>query len=146
MVRNSNQPLCKLMMARVDHAYAPLSLGEWINLHTPADYRKPFKTFSVEVRIDFSFWIFARSPNFKTKFRCFVCSLQFVQGYLKLEKQTGTFYTLGPLLLIWFQLKSQHGYIITSIIKSGIKLLIHSQTSTFPPTPYWTCDYLSVLG
>ena len=33
----------------------------------------------------------------------------------------------GPLLLTWF---NQHGWLITSIMKCGMKLLSHSQTST----------------
>ena len=49
------------------------------------------------------------------------------------------------------QLQSQHGQVITSIIKYGIKLRIHFQISTvaplkFHPELYWVCDYLSMLG
>ena len=53
---------------------------------------------------------------------------------------------------LWFQ----HEKVITSLIKCGMKLLIHFQTSTvaslkfgnvyiFPPILYWTCKYLSML-
>ena len=47
------------------------------------------------------------------------------------------------------------GWIIASIIKCGVKLLIHSQTSTVPlkygtkyfhHTLYWAHDYIFVLG
>ena len=63
---------------------------------------------------------------------------------------------LGPLLLTWITFGSQHGKVITSIIKYGMKLRIHFQTSTvaplkfgnvyiFHPKLYWTCNYLSML-
>ena len=47
----------------------------------------------------------------------------------------------------------QHGKLIISIIWCGMKLFIHSQSSTielmnkwFHPTLCWACDYLSMLG
>ena len=51
-------------------------------------------------------------------------------------------------------IKSQHGYVITSIIKYGVRLFIHSRIQLwslgmdkwFRPPIYRACDYLPILG
>ena len=72
--------------------------------------------------------------------------------------------TLKPMAMTSTSVKPQlnttrqgtHGKIITSIIKYGMNLLIHTHTLTVAllkfgngkliyPTVYWACDYLSML-
>ena len=92
--------------------------------------------------------------------KIFVHSLQVFSAYIPYILIAGCLYLFSKLWapftnMEWFW--SQHGYVITSILKCETKLLIHSQTSTVQPltfengklfhtTRYWACDYWSMLG
>ena len=79
---------------------------------------------------------------------------QAVENFLRVRQVTSegtSSHNRGPFY--WHRL-SRHGYVITSIKKGELKLLIHSQTSTTVPLKfgngstihislYWVCDYLS---
>ena len=84
--------------------------------------------------------------------------IRFWYKVIKLLQSTHTKH-LGPLLLAWidFNPSTEHGYVITSLIKCCMKLLIHPQlqqcnhwswgmNKLFHLTFYNGCDYLSMLG
>ena len=52
-------------------------------------------------------------------------------------------------ILIWFNFDYQHGKVIASIIKCGVKFFIHSQTlgidEQFHLMPHLACNYLSLM-
>ena len=65
-------------------------------------------------------------------------SFKFISHFTKVivvfiqEADMTKYLYLGPLLLTWFKFKSQHGYVITSIIMCGMKLLILWISNSIP--------------